>query len=82
MRDVEITKEPVQLYKILKLEGLAANGGAAKAAVAEGLVRVNGQLETRKRKQIVDGDIVEFMGQKLRVRLVHATPDPTTPKQA
>jgi len=69
MRDVEITKEPIQLYKILKFEGLVSNGGEAKAAVAEGLVRVNGQVETRKRKQIVSGDIVEFKDEKLRIRL-------------
>ena len=69
MRDVEITKEPIQLYKILKFEGLVSNGGEAKAAVAEGLVRVNGQVETRKRKQIVSGDIVEFKDEKLRIQL-------------
>ncbi len=55
MRNVDITSEPMQLYKILKFEGLVSNGGEAKAAVAEGLVRVNGQTETRKRKQIVSG---------------------------
>ncbi len=69
MRDVEISNEPIQLYKILKLEGLASNGGEAKAAVAEGRVRVNGQIETRKRKQIVSGDIIEFGEEKLRIRL-------------
>ncbi len=69
MRDVEISYEPIQLYKILKLEGLASNGGEAKAAVAEGRVRVNGQIETRKRKQIVSGDIIEFGEEKLRIRL-------------
>ena len=69
MRDVEITKEPIQLYKILKFEGLVSNGGAAKAAVADGLVLVNGQVETRKRKQIVSGDIIEFGGETLRVQL-------------
>ena len=69
MRDVEISSEPTQLYKILKFEGLVSNGGAAKAAVAEGRVRVNGQVETRKRKQIVSGDIIEFEGEQMRIRL-------------
>jgi ribosome-associated protein len=70
MKIVDITSEPIQLYKILKFEGLVSNGGEAKAAVAEGLVRVNGQTETRKRKQIVSGDIVEFRDEKMRIRLI------------
>ncbi len=70
MRNVDITKEPIQLYKILKFEGLVSNGGEAKAAVAEGRVLVNGQVETRKRKQIVSGDIIEFENEKLRIRLI------------
>ena len=70
MRNVEITAEPIQLYKILKFEGLVSNGGEAKAAVADGLVRVNGQTETRKRKQIVSGDIIEFGGERMTIRLV------------
>lgn len=70
MRNVDITSEPIQLYKILKFEGLVSNGGEAKAAVAEGLVQVNGQTETRKRKQIVSGDIIEFGNDKMRIRLI------------
>jgi ribosome-associated protein len=69
MKEIEINKEPVELYKILKFEGLAPNGGAAKAAVSDGLVLVNGLVETRKRKQIVAGDIIEFMNQKYKISL-------------
>jgi len=68
MRDVEITKEPVELYKILKFEGILSSGGEAKAAIAEGLVIVNGEVETRKRKKIVAGDIVEFGDEKIRIQ--------------
>ena len=67
MRDVEITREPVELYKILKFEGLAENGGAAKAVIEQGEVSVNGAVETRKRRQIVSGDVIEFGGHSLRV---------------
>lgn len=79
MRDVRIREEPIQLYKILKLEGLVSNGGEAKAAVAEGRVTVNGEVETRKRRQIVSGDIVEFMGEKLRIRLSRDTSETVAP---
>ena len=65
MIEVELTKEPVELYKILKFEGLVASGGEAKAVIAEGQVRLNGQIETRKRKKIVSGDIIEFGQEKI-----------------
>ncbi|WP_416347364.1 RNA-binding S4 domain-containing protein [Denitromonas sp.] len=67
MRDVVVTQEPVELYKILKFEGLVGSGGEAKSAVAEGLVRVNGEVETRKRRQIVAGDVLSFAGEQLRI---------------
>lgn len=70
MRTFEIKKEPIELYKILKFEGLAASGGEAKSVIAEGLVTVNGEVETRKRKQIVAGDTVEFAGETIEVSLV------------
>jgi len=69
MKEVEISKEPVELYKILKFEGLVPNGGAAKAAVSEGRVLVNGVVETQKRKQIVAGDVIEFMNEKYKISL-------------
>lgn len=69
VRKMFITREPVELYKILKLENLAGSGGEAKAMVADGLVRVNGAVETRKRKKILSGDIIEFAGQKMQVAL-------------
>lgn len=68
-RDVQISREPVELYKILKFEGLAENGGAAKLIVAEGHVRVNGEVETRKRRKIVSGDVIEFQGETLQISL-------------
>ena len=67
MTDVEITTEPVELYKILKFEGLVGSGAEAKAAVARGDVLVNGGIETRKRKKIVSGDVIEFANETLRI---------------
>jgi ribosome-associated protein len=68
MREVEIFAEPVALFKILKFEGMAPSGGEAKAAIAAGQVRVNGDIETRKRRQIRSGDVIEFAGETIRVR--------------
>ena len=66
-RDVVLNQEPVELYKILKFENLVLSGGEAKYVITEGLVTVNGEVETRKRKKIFAGDIVEFQGQKLHL---------------
>ena len=64
---VELTRQPVDLYKILKFEGLVGSGGEAKAAIAEGHVTLNGVVETQKRKKIVSGDIIEFGGVVYRI---------------
>lgn len=69
MREVEITKEPVELYKVLKFEGLVSSGGEAKTVINDGQVLVNGVPETRKRKKIVSGDIIEFNSMKFKVLL-------------
>ena len=63
----ELESEFVELYKILKFEGLAENGGSAKHAIAEGLVSVNGEVETRKRKKIRAGDQIDFIDHHIEV---------------
>jgi len=70
MRIVEITREPVELYKILKFEGLVTTGGEAKLLIGDGQVAVNGEIETRRRKKMVDGDVIEFRGERLQLKLV------------
>ena len=69
MREVEVSREPIELYKILKFEGMVSSGGEAKSVIAEGHVLVNGKVETQKRKKIVSGDIVEFGKEKISIRL-------------
>ena len=70
MKTVEITREPVELYKILKFEGLASTGGEAKLLVDIGAVTVNSLVETRRRRKIVNGDVIEVQGDKLLIQLV------------
>lgn len=69
MRDVYINKEPVELYKILKIDGIASSGGEAKLVIAEGYVLLNGEVETQKRKKVVSGDVVTVGEEELRVLL-------------
>jgi len=68
-REVEVLIEPVELYKILKFEGMVSSGGEAKSVIADRQVLVNGKVETRKRKKIVSGDTIEFADVKIRIRL-------------
>jgi Uncharacterized conserved protein len=69
MREIEISEEPIELYKILKFGNMVASGGEAKHVISEGQVIVNGKVETRKRKKIFSGDVVEFGENKIRVQV-------------
>lgn len=51
MKYILINKEPVELFKILKFEGIAASGAEAKHLIAAGNVSVNGIIEKQKRKK-------------------------------
>lgn len=62
-------REFIELHNLLKVTGLCASGGMAKAVIAEGLVKVNGNLELRKRCKIRAGQVVEFDGHKIIVQV-------------
>lgn len=70
MRTVTLTREPTELYKILKFEGLVSTGGEAKLLIGDGQVTVNGDVETRKRRKIVGGDTIVFDGEQIRVEFI------------
>ncbi|KAA9134065.1 RNA-binding S4 domain-containing protein [Marinihelvus fidelis] len=63
MKIIEINREPVELFKVLKFEGLASSGGEAKHLIEAGEVQVNGIVETRKRRKMVHGDVIEMPGE-------------------
>ncbi|MGB5396850.1 MAG: RNA-binding S4 domain-containing protein [Gammaproteobacteria bacterium] len=73
MKNVEINQQPIELYKLLKFEGMVGSGGEAKAAVADGLVTVNGEIETRKRKKIMSGDVIKYGDDIIRIQLKSKT---------
>ena len=50
----------IEMVKLLKLTGLCESGGAAKMAIAAGLVEYNGKVDYRKRLKVRKGDRVEF----------------------
>ncbi len=65
---LEIHTESIELYKVLKLQGLTGSGGTAKLLIADGQVYVNGKVETRKRKKIFTGDLVEYADDQIAIR--------------
>jgi ribosome-associated protein len=65
--------QAIRLGQYLKLLGLVATGGEAKFLIQDGHVRVNGEVETRRKRQLRDGDRVE-VGDYLSV--VSYEPDP------
>lgn len=67
-RVLEISTDIIELYKVLKAEGLCSSGGEAKLVIADGQVRVNGNIETRKRKKISCGDVIQFSGEQISIR--------------
>ncbi|MGM0417462.1 MAG: RNA-binding S4 domain-containing protein [Thermodesulfobacteriota bacterium] len=69
LRKFEIDQEPLELYKILKLDNQVQSGGEAKFVISEGLVKVNNEVETRKAKKIYNNDIIDFEGEKILIKL-------------
>lgn len=67
MNIVKIKSEYIKLDSLLKFAAVVASGGEAKEAVAEGLVKVNGEVCTMRGKKIHPGDEVEFLGNKISV---------------
>jgi ribosome-associated protein len=65
--DVPIRDESIRLGQFLKLANLIESGAEAKPVLAEGNVRVNGEVETRRGRQLVLGDVVTLGGVSVRV---------------
>jgi len=58
----------MNLTQAIKRSGCVLSGGEAKNLIAEGLVRLNGEVELRKRKQLAAGDLIEIdNGPKIRI---------------
>jgi ribosome-associated protein len=64
-----INTEYIELCNLLKLVDLADSGGRGKAMVAEGLVKVDGELELRKTAKIKAGQIIECEGKRILITI-------------
>jgi ribosome-associated protein len=57
----------IHLDQFLKVQNLVATGGQAKQVIQGGEVQVNGEIETRRRRQLRQGDVVVFEGEEMVV---------------
>ncbi len=65
--DVRISDETIKLGQFLKLADLVESGHEAKPLLAAGMVRVNDEVETRRGRQLVPGDVVSIAHKSVRV---------------
>jgi ribosome-associated protein len=66
-REIPIREETIRLGQLLKLAGLADSGAEARELVQGGAARVNGQVETRRGRQLRRGDVVDVAGDAVRI---------------
>ena len=65
MLELKKESEYIKLDQFLKLADIASTGGHAKYLIQEGVVKVNGEVETRRGKKLVPGDVVEVEGNQI-----------------
>ena len=65
--EFKLKGEFIELIKLLKICDVAQTGGHGKILISEGEVLLNGEVETRKRKKIFAGDVVEVEGVEILV---------------
>jgi len=61
------SSDSIRLDQFLKLNNLTGSGGEAKVLIQSGEVQVNGEVETRRRRQLKPGDVVELAGERVTV---------------
>lgn len=67
MEIIKLREEFIKLGQALKAEGLVESGVEAKEVIQDGLVKVNGEVDTRRGKKLYDGDIVSFDGTDIKI---------------
>ena len=69
--EVAIRDETIRLGQLLKLAGVADDGATAREVIERGLVAVNGEIDTRRGRQVRPGDVVT-----LEAETIHVTAEP------
>ena len=64
----DILTKYIELNTFLRINGVEGTGGKIKLIVRSGAVKVNGETETRNKRKLKDGDVVEYLGNKYAVQ--------------
>ena len=67
MEIIKLKEDYIKLGQALKATGLVYSGVEAKFVIQDGLVFVNGKVELQRGKKLIDGDIVEFEGNQIKI---------------
>lgn len=67
MEEIKLREEYIKLGQALKAANLVESGVMAKLVIQDGLVTVNGKVETQRGKKLVDGDIVSFERETIKI---------------
>lgn len=67
MIEIKLDSEYIKLDQLLKLSNIASTGGHAKFLISEGVVKVNGEIETRRGKKLRVNDLVEVDFEKIKI---------------
>ncbi len=67
MQVIKLREDYIKLGQALKAAGLVENGVDAKFVIQDGLVKVNGSIETQRGKKLIAGDLVEFDGEQIKI---------------
>ncbi|NLL92593.1 MAG: RNA-binding S4 domain-containing protein [Clostridiales bacterium] len=67
MEEIKLREDYIKLGQALKAANLVGSGVEAKFAIQDGLVKVNGEIQTQRGKKLVDGDEVEFQGETVKI---------------
>lgn len=67
MIEFKLEGEFIPLISLLKATGLVQSGGEAQTVVEDGLVKYNGNVDYRKRLKVRVGDVVDFMGNQIKI---------------
>jgi len=68
MEEIILRDEYIKLGQALKACGLVSSGIEAKIVIQNGEVKVNGEVDTRRGKKLVGGDVVEFNGEIINIK--------------
>lgn len=67
MREICIRDEFIKLGQALKLAGVVEDGVEAKYVIADGLVKVNGEVDVRRGRKVYEGDVISYDGNEIKV---------------